>query len=582
MTTVTNLSDPRAKAKYIADMWVKFKTARAPFEAEVAECRAYVYATTTKHTTNTKLPWKNNTHLPKLCQVMDNLHATYYESLFPSDTWVKWDAYSADAADKAKSTTVTAYMSNKLRISGFKETVSELLLDFILWGNCVATCQYVEDYYVDELTGEKVVTYVGPKAVHVPMDDVVWDPTAISFAVSPKIVRYIKTLGELHAEAQSEPEHSYKRELVAKALTNRSVYQGADKQALKAYDSLAVDGFGSYQLYINSGLVEILEYHGDMYDMTTGAFLKDHIMTVVDRSELVRCEPSPSWLGKSYLVHSPWRQRSGNSYGQGPLVNLIGMQYRIDHLENIRADLFDLMALPPIKVRGFVDNFKFGPGEKIVLPDAEADVEFLRVDGTALQADSQIANLLNLMEEFAGMPKEELGFRTPGEKTAFEVGEMKRARNKLPQQKIKLFEQRIIEPLLNNMLELARRNINAIDTISVLDTDTGALEFLSITKEDLTAKGKLRAVGADHYAMRNNVLQNYLGFRQAFVNDPAVMSHVSGKAEAKLFEELLQLERYQLMTPNIRLSEQAETQMLGMQYQENLQVTQDQELPDGM
>jgi hypothetical protein len=132
------------------------------------------------------------------------------------------------------------------------------------------------------------------------------------------------------------------------------------------------------------------------------------------------------------------------------------------------------------------------------------------------------------------------------------------------------------------MLELARRNINAIDTISVLDTDTGALEFLSITKADLTAKGKIRAVGADHYAMRNNVLQNYLGFRQAFAADPAVMSHVSGLAEAKLFEELLQLGRYQLMTPNVRISEQAETQMLGIQYQENIQVAQEQELPDGM
>jgi hypothetical protein len=53
-------------------------------------------------------------------------------------------------------------------------------------------------------------------------------------------------------------------------------------------------------------------------------------------------------------------------------------------------------------------------------------------------------------------------------------------------------------------------------------------------------------------------------------------------ASDKHFEELLQLERYQLMTPNIRLSEQAETQMLGMQYQENMQVAQEQELPDGM
>lgn len=579
---LTGLRSPDNKAKHVADLWTKFKTARQAFEEEVAECREYVYATNTKQTTNAKLPWKNNTHLPKLCQIMDNLHASYFESLFPNEEWVKWDAYSADAADKNKVQAITSYMANKLRISGFKDVVSDLLLDFILWGNCVATCEYVEDFYIDDVSGEKVVTYIGPRAKRIPMADVVWDPSATSFEVSPKIVRYVKTLGDLHSEALSEPEHSYKRAIVQKALQNRNFYQSASKIDVQPFEAMVVDGFGSFSMYMRSGLVEILEYHGDMYDLETGEFLKNHILTVVDRCELVRCVPNPSWIGKSYFVHAPWRQRAGNSYGQSPLVNLIGMQYRVDHLENIRADMFDLMALPPIKVRGLVDNFKFGPGEKIILPDTDSDVDFLRVDGTALQADSQIANLLALMEEFAGMPKEELGFRTPGEKTAFEVGEMKRARNKLPQQKIKVFEQKILEPLLNNMLELARRNINAIDTVSVLDTDTGALEFLNITRADLTAKGKIRAVGADHFAMRNNVLQNYLGFRQAFVNDPAVMSHVSGKAEAKLFEELLQLERYQLMTPNIRLSEQAETQMLGMQYQENLQVTQDQELPDGM
>jgi len=579
---LTGLANPDHKAKHVADMWTKFKTSRQCFEDEVAECREYVYATNTKQTSNAKLPWKNNTHLPKLCQIMDNLHASYFESLFPNEEWVKWDAYSADAADKTKVQAITAYMANKLRVSGFKDVVSDLLLDFILWGNCVATCEYVEDYYIDDETGEKVITYIGPRARRVPMEDIVWDPTAVSFAASPKVVRYVKTLGDLHAEALSEPENSYKHDIVRKALANRSFHQGSSRTELSMFDSMVVDGFGSFGMYMRSGLVEILEFHGDMYDLETGLFLKNHIITVVDRCDLVRCEPNPSWIGKSYFVHAPWRQRAGSTYGQSPLVNLIGMQYRIDHLENIRADLFDLMALPPIKVRGLVDNFKFGPGEKIILPDPDSDVDFLRVDGTALQADSQIANLLALMEEFAGMPKEELGFRTPGEKTAFEVGEMKRARNKLPQQKIKSFEQKVLEPLLNSMLELARRNINAIDTISVLDTDTGALEFLSITKADLTAKGKIRAVGADHYAMRNNVLQNYLGFRQAFAADPAVMSHVSGLAEAKLFEELLQLGRYQLMTPNVRISEQAETQMLGMQYQENMQVAQEQELPDGM
>lgn len=579
VVTLCDINQNNTIAKYIADTWVRYKNARGSFEEEVNECREYVYATSTKQTTNKKLPWKNNTHVPKICQIMDNLHATYYESLFPNDNWVKWDAYSAVAAEKSKAVNITAYMANKLRVGGFKETVSKMLLDYILWGNAVGFCEYVEEYYIDDNSGERVYTYIGPKARHIPMQNIVWDPTAVSFAESPKIVRYLKTLGDLHAEAECEPENQFKQDIIRIVMEGRANYS---KQEQNRNKGLFIDGFGSYTDYMRSGTVELLEYHGDFYDPESGLFLRNHIITIVDRTTVVRSITNPSWIGKSYFVHAPWRERIDNSYGQSPLVNLIGMQYRIDHLQNLRADIFDMMALPPIKIRGLAGDFNFGPGEKIVLTDNESDVEFLKVDGTALQADIEVANLLALMEEFAGMPKEELGFRTPGEKTAFEVGELKRARNKLPQQKIKSFETNIIEPLLNNMLELAKRNLNAIDTVSTLDTDTGAIEFLSITRADLIAKGKLTAVGAEHFTTRSAVLQNYLSFRQAFVNDPAVMSHVSGKAEAKLFEELLQLERYQLMTPNVRLAEQAETQMLAGQYQENLHVANNQTLPDGM
>jgi hypothetical protein len=40
----------------------------------------------------------------------------------------------------------------------------------------------------------------------------------------------------------------------------------------------------------------------------------------------------------------------------GPLDNLVGMQYRIDHLENLKADVFDLIAFPPLKIKGYVED----------------------------------------------------------------------------------------------------------------------------------------------------------------------------------------------------------------------------------
>jgi hypothetical protein len=176
----------------------------------------------------------------------------------------------------------------------------------------------------------------------------------------------------------------------------------------------------------------------------------------------------------------------------GPLDNLVGMQYRIDHLENIKADLFDFVAHPPLKIRGNVEAFDWEPFVQIELGE-DGDVEVLKVDTTALQADTQIAILEQRMEEMAGAPREAMGIRSPGEKTAFEVQRLDDKASRIFQEKINQFEVFIIEPLLNDMLELARRNLNYRDKIRVLDDDIGVARFMDITREDISAIGKLRA-----------------------------------------------------------------------------------------
>ena len=142
----------------------------------------------------------------------------------------------------------------------------------------------------------------------------------------------------------------------------------------------------------------------------------------------------------------------------GPLDNLVGMQYRIDHLENLKADVFDMIAHPIAKVQGFVEDFSFGPGEKIYVGE-DGNVEFMRPDTTALNADTQIAILENKMEEMAGAPRQAMGIRTPGEKTAFEVQTLDNASSRVFMNKVSYFERNFLEPLINDMLELSRRNM---------------------------------------------------------------------------------------------------------------------------
>jgi hypothetical protein len=256
----------------------------------------------------------------------------------------------------------------------------------------------------------------------------------------------------------------------------------------------------------------------------------------------------------------------------GPLDNLVGMQYRIDHLENLKADVFDLIAHPVQKIKGFVEDFEYGPGARIVIGD-DGDVSWDRPPDTALGSDLQIDILEKRMEEFVGAPKQAMGIRTPGEKTKFEVQTLENASGRIFQNKVSYFEQMFLEPLLNDMLELARRNLNGSDTIRILDDEIDVALFQDITKEDLLANGRLRPIGARHFATQANQLQNLVAIVNTSIGqDPSVAVHLSGKKLAKLIEELLGMQRFGIYEENVRVVEGMETAQLQQAGQETLDV----------
>ena len=77
-----------------------------------------------------------------------------------------------------------------------------------------------------------------------------------------------------------------------------------------------------------------------------------------------------------------------------------------------------------------------------------------------------------------------MGFRTPGEKTMYEVQRLENAAARIFQTKITQFEEQILEPMLNAMLEMARRKLDST-TIRIFDPSVNAVVFESIKKEDL-------------------------------------------------------------------------------------------------
>lgn len=531
------------------------------------EVRKYVYATNTTQTSNSTLPWKNKTTVPKLCQIRDNLYSNYTATLFPQRKSMIWEANEQDEDSVAKRDAIVNYMSWAISQPSFKHELDKLILDYIDFGNCFVTVEWV-----DERTQQGPRTqagYVGPAPRRINPLDIVFDPTAESFGGSPKIVRSMISLGQLRkmlnkiSNDDNRKEYEELWKYLKDIRVNARTFEGDFIQRDNLY---AMDGFTSFRDYLASDLVEVLTFYGDLYDPDNDDLLENHVITVVDRHKLINQKPNPSFFGTPPIYHAPWRKRQDNLWGMGPLDNLVGMQYRLDHVENMKADVFDLTTFPVMKVKGFVEDFVWEPGRKIYVSE-EGDVEMVVPDVQALNANLEIQYLHTTMEEMAGAPKEAMGFRTPGEKTKYEVQQLENAAARIFQNKIKQFEEQIVEPLLNAMLELARRNISGVTTIKVFNDEFKFESFQALTVEDITGIGRIKPVAARHFAEQAQLIQNLTSLTGSGLW-PTVQPHFSSIKLAKVLEKYFNLEDLEVVLPFVALSEQAEGQRMANAMQE--------------
>lgn len=556
-------------ARSLINLYDKWRVQRDNWIEEKKELRNYIFATDTSTTSNSSLPWKNTTTVPKLCQIRDNLHANYIDALFPNDEWLVWEGDDESSVSKEKRRVIEMYIKNKAKASGLRESISNLLYDYIDEGICFGEVIWVHEKHFDEILGKDVTTYIGPKLLRISPFDHVFNPTAIHYNKSPKFTRYLKTIGDLKKELISRPDLEFDQEMFKKVMERRRTLSAYGRDDLDKADGYYADGFGSFSEYLGSGLIEIIEFEGDIYDDQNDVLLENRLVTIADGEFILRNIPNPNWLGRDNKASVGWRDRKDNLYAMGPLDNLVGMQYRLDHLENLKADALDLTIHPPMKKVGDVQPFEWRPGEIIDIPE-DGDLVPMPPNAAAFQVNNEISFIMEMMEEMAGAPKQAMGIRTPGEKTAFEVQSLDNAAGRIFNSKIHKFEVQFLEPILNLMLEVSRRNLNVADTLKVTDDQFGAVTFTEITRDDITATGKLRPMGARHFAARSQLIQNLTGI----FNSPLgqiIQPDLSRKQLTKLVEETMGLSRYKLFRDNVAIMEQQETQRLVNQASTSLQ-----------
>lgn len=565
-----NVLEEDQRAVRITERYIEWETLRQVVKNDWEEIRRYRYATDTTQTSNNTTPWKNKTTIPKLCQIGDNLYANYIATALPKRKWMQWLANNTDSNSLQKREAIVNYMTWVIEQPMFKHELDKIILDYLDFGNCFATVEWMDQRV--QAPGKTQMGYVGPMIRRISPLDIVMNPTAENFMQSPKIVRSVVSMGELremldrmtNEENREEVESLY--EYLKKIRFHARTFQGDWIQRDRLY---AVDGFTSYRAYLLSDFVEVLTFYGDYHDYINDTFSKNRVITVVDRHKLIADKPNPSFYGYPPIYHLPWRKKQDNLWGMGPFSNLVGMQYRMDHIENMSADIFDFTTYPVQLIKGFVEDFIWQPAEKIFTSE-EGSVEIVQPKIEILNADMKIEKLERLMEEMAGAPREAMGFRTPGEKTKYEVQRQENAGSRLYQNKIGQFEEQLLEPIMNAMLEMAQRNMTGATTIQVFDNDSNASSFQELTVEDITGMGRIKPIGARHFAEQAELIQNLT----SLTGGPMwqfVQPHFSSIKLAKIYEEAFDLKEYEVVQQNVAIAEQADAQRLAQTLHQQLQ-----------
>lgn len=534
------------------------------------EVERYLYATDTSSTSNGTNTHGHSTHIPVTMEIKQDLEAVAFRTVFPHRDFFDFEGAASDPATVDKQRTAKNYLKTKHRLNKMSKVIKAAISDMCTYGTC-----FIEVYYEDNtelLEGKTKTGYVGPKARRISPYDIVFNPLATSFEESPKIIRTLMDIGTFITTYQDDD--TANQDAIARVRRRRNTISGL--RAHEKNTQYVPEGFGSVESYYESETVELLTFYGTIYDSSTDTVTKDRKIVVVDGLDALIDEPIDTPDGKPYIFQGRWEPRPDNLWPMGPLDNIIGIQYMINNRENGKSDILDKFITPDELHLGDVDVlWDEEEGKRIFLAPEGGGVQELRPDASALAFDGQIDRYRQQARSSARIPQELAGFRTPGEKTAFEVGNLSDGALRGFTHKMQDFEEDVLEPVLRAELELAIRNLGETGVDQVIEpvANTEATILRTISRSDLVVDGTIVPQGATRFARKNNQLNSLVQLSNTNLWAIA-QPHVSGQAAARAIEHLGEFDEQEIFQAWAAVREQVEGQFEAQRIQQTLAATQ--------
>lgn len=552
--TVYQEIDELDLAAIITEKYSEWDSYREPAKERWKEIEAYLYATDTTHLPNFNSPFEHTTHIPVVAPIAQDLEAIVSQVTLPHEDWFEFKPYDKKSASYVLRNKIKSYIKNRHALSGFNVVAKKLIADLITYGVSFALV-----HYVDETNNGEKVGYDGPKVKRISPYDIVFDPTACAFEDSPKIIRELITLGELKKRANKG---LLDADVVNEILSDRRAVGSRSSFSSNHYkdQQYVPSGFGSFEQYVASGTIELLWFYGDMYDPDTTTLLENKQCVVAEGKYVLLNEDIKSVDGKVHLYKADWQIRQDNLWPMGPLDNIIGLNYQVNHRENAKSDALDKLIVPDRVFMGDVERiYDDETGATEYNAPEGGGVQELGINTQFFSFDLHIDRLTQSAQKAARLPNDLVGFRSAGEKTLGEVTALTEGGMRGFLHKAQDFE-RFLEQILTAEVEIARENLSSVIQVAG-QVESGIITFLDISAEDLKMSGALVATGARRFARKQQILGTLTQLSATPLYQQTAM-HTSGVALAKLIAELTETTEEGIFEEYIAIQEQSEAQKM--------------------
>ena len=530
-----------------------------------------VYTALYAHKFHRAQPHQSKAVFPKLTQLSDTIRAHLMAMVSPNYRFFEYQATTREDSAKIIRDTALAYGRTKIEQRNFNPLLESQLMDVAITGNMFGTANIETIYTEDDLTGQEILLEHGPTFERINPRAIRFDHTK-SIQDSWVLIKTMKSLADIARSLEQRPDLQQAQESWTRLLENRNFVKGLSDSDLRRATTGAVDGLTTWAHSVRDGedQVEVLEFRGDIWDQETNTLMKNKRIIIWDRQVIAQVSKLPTRGHGVY--HCGWRPRPDNAWFQGPFESLMGVQHFTNSLLNSAADAVNFAATPIFKVRGAMDvpsEEELTPGS--VLNTGDGDIEVIKMDsGAAINSHRIAVEMMNMMEEFTSVPRQAAGIRTPGERTAFEVAQLNNATNRMFAEVAQRIEIQMVEPLINDALELARKYGDTLDMVRMVGEDK-TLRFLQLDALSLGKTGKIRVKGARHHAETQQRLASLMqGI--PLLQSLGITTHVDDWKAAEMMSEMLGLDDYGIFIKHAQIYSQAEAASVAQTAQEEALV----------